>query len=248
MRLLKTEAIVLKNILLGETDKIAILFTKNYGKVQAVAKGARRSKSRFIGAVRTFNVGNYVLFEGQNYYYIDQWELLDAHIAFEKDLMKLSYAAYFVDMVNKVLHYDEKNSNLYSLLKNTLYCLDKFDINPEILSESYRLKFLTAIGYMPELDICSSCGENGNLKFFSPASGGLVCDGCRKRYNDVVKIHDDTIKALKYLLMTNLTNLKNLKLPGVIISEMDKIITEYIKVHMEMEFQTRTFLENLKKM
>lgn len=247
MRFLKTEAIVLKNIMLGETDKIAILFTKSYGKIQAVAKGARRSKSRLIGAVRPFNVGNYVLFEGQNYYYIDQWELLDAHIAFEKDLMKLSYAAYFVDIANKVLHYDEKNSNLYNLLKNALYCLDKFDVNLEILSQSYCLKLLTVMGYMPELDICSSCGESSYLTYFSPASGGLVCDSCKNRYNDAIEVHDVAIKSLKYLLKSNLMNLKKLKLPGVIINEMDKIITEYIKIHMEIELQTKIFLENLKK-
>lgn len=248
MRLLKTEAIVLKNNLIGETDKIAILFTKSYGKISAVAKGARRSKSRFIGSVRPFSVGSYVLFEGQNYYYIDQWELLDSHNTFERDLMKLSYATYFADIINKLLLYDEKNINLYNLLKNALYCLDKFNIEPEILNESYSLKLLTLMGYMPELDNCSSCGESSDLKYFSPASGGVVCDRCRNKYNDALTIHNITIRALKYLLKTDLTNLKSLKLPGVIIKEMDKIITEYIKQHLDMEFQTWIFLENIKKM
>ncbi|SNX55253.1 DNA repair protein RecO [Thermoanaerobacterium sp. RBIITD] len=248
MRFIKTESIVLKSSLIGETDKIVTLFTKSNGKVQALAKGARNSKSRFLGASHPFCIGYYVLFEGQNYYYIDQWELIHTFIKFEDDILKLSYASYYVDMVYKLLQEEEKNINIYNLLKYALILLEKDATNPDILTILYVLRFVTFMGYLPEVNNCTSCGRKDNINFFSPSIGGVLCNNCRNISNDILYIKRDTLNVLRYLLKYGFHSLDKIKIPNHTIEELDKIITEYVNVHFEKNFQSKNLLEKIKNM
>jgi len=248
MRLLKTEAIVLKNNLIGETDKIATLFTKSYGKLQAVAKGARRSKSRFVNAIRPFIVANYVIFEGQNYYYIDQWELIEAYKNIEKDLVKFSVASYIAETINKILEENQKSERLYLFLKHSLKAVDELQIDPLIFISSYNLKLVSLLGYMPQLDNCVVCGKGENLKYFSNSCGGAVCINCKNKCFDAKPLHGVTLKAIKYFLKGDYDKLQNIKVSGVIKEEVDKIITAYMKEHLEIEFKSKDFINKLQNM
>lgn len=248
MGLLKTEAIVLKNNLIGETDKIATLFTKSYGKLQAVAKGARRSKSRFVNAIRPFIVANYVIFEGKNYYYIDQWELIEAHKNIEKDLAKFSVASYIAETINKILEENQKSERLYLFLKHSLKAVDELQIDPLIFISSYNLKLVSLLGYMPQLDNCVVCGKGENLKYFSNSCGGAVCINCKNKCFDAKPLHGVTLKAIKYFLKGDYDKLQNIKVSGVIKEEVDKIITAYVKEHLEIEFKSKDFIDNLQNM
>ncbi|MGB9809853.1 MAG: DNA repair protein RecO, partial [Caldanaerobacter sp.] len=140
MRFLKTEAVVLKSNLISEKDKIATLFTKDYGKLQAVAKGARRSKSRFVNAVRPFIVANYVIFEGQNYYYIDQWELVENFENVERDLDRFAIASYVTETIMKVTEDKQKSETLYFFLKHSLRAINQLNIKPSVFLFAYTLK------------------------------------------------------------------------------------------------------------
>ncbi|KHO62229.1 DNA replication and repair protein RecO [Thermoanaerobacter sp. YS13] len=248
MRLLKIEAIVLKNNLIGETDKIATLFTKSYGKLQAVAKGARRSKSRFVNAIRPFIVANYVIFEGQNYYYIDQWELIEAYKNIEKDLVKFSVASYIAETINKILEENQKSERLYLFLKHSLKAVDELQIDPLIFISSYNLKLVSLLGYMPQLDNCVVCGKGENLKYFSNSCGGAVCINCKNKCFDAKPLHGVTLKAIKYFLKGDYDKLQNIKVSGVIKEEVDKIITAYMKEHLEIEFKSKDFINKLQNM
>ncbi|ADH60701.1 DNA repair protein RecO [Thermoanaerobacter mathranii subsp. mathranii str. A3] len=248
MRLLKTEAIVLKNNSIGETDKMATLFTKNYGKLRAVAKGARRSKSRFVNAIRPFMVANYVIFEGQNYYYIDQWELIESHKNIEKDLVKFSVASYISETVNKILEENQKSEKLYQFLKHSFKAVNELQIDPLIFIVSYNLKLVSLLGYMPQLDNCIVCGKREDLKYFSNSCGGVVCTICKNKCFDARPLHEVALKAIKYFFKGDYEKLQNIKVSGVIKEEVDKIITAYMKEHLEIELKSKDFIDKLQNM
>ncbi|HHW56213.1 MAG TPA: DNA repair protein RecO [Clostridia bacterium] len=248
MRFLKTEAIVLKNNLISETDKIATLFTKKYGKLPAVAKGARRSRSRFVNAIRPFIVANYVLFEGQNYYYIDQWELIEGHTNIEKDLAKFYVASYVGETINKILEENQKSERLYLFLKHSLKAVNDLQIDPLIFISSYNLKLISLLGYMPQLDSCVICGKVDSMEYFSNSCGGAVCKDCKDKCFDAKPLHQVILKALKYFLKVNYERLQDVKVSGVIKEEVDKIITAYMKEHLETEFKSKDFIDKLQNM
>ncbi|MEQ2129438.1 DNA repair protein RecO [Caldanaerobacter subterraneus] len=245
MRFLKTEAIVLKSNLISEKDKIATLFTRDYGKLQAVAKGARRSKSRFVNAVRPFIVANYVIFEGQNYYYIDQWELVKNFENIEKDLKKFALASYISETISRVLEEKQKNTKLYFFTKHSLEAVESLNVETSIFLFSYTLKLISLLGYMPVLDSCAVCGKKENLSYFSSSCGGAVCKDCNETCKDAKFLNKKVLKFLLYLLKAKYEKLERISVPGVIKEEADKIITEYVRTHLEMDFKSKDFAMKL---
>lgn len=246
MKLIKTESIVLKNNLIGEKDKIVTLFTKTNGKIQAVANGARNSKSRLLGAVHPFTIAHYVLFEGQNYYYINEWEQIHSFLKISNDIIKISYASYFADLIYKLMDYGEKNINIYMLLKNALILLESDKTNDEILSIAYALRFSSYMGYMPEVNLCVSCGTKENLHHFSPILGGTLCEKCNSKTKDSFEINKNILLLMKLCLSKNIKNIVSYKVPNIILQDLDKIVTEYIKVQFDRSFKTKLLLDKIK--
>jgi DNA repair protein RecO (recombination protein O) len=247
MRFLKTEAVVLKSNLISEKDKIATLFTKDYGKLQAIAKGARRSKSRFVNAVRPFIIANYVIFEGQNYYYIDQWELVENFEHIERDLDKFAMASYATETIMKVTEDKQKSETLYFFLKHSLKAINQLNIKPSVFVFAYTLKLVSFLGYMPVLDSCALCGSKYNLQYFSPSCGGVVCQNCKTSCNDAISVEDRILKFMIYLLRSKYERLENIFIPRIIRMDMDRIISEYVKFHVGVEFKSREFVIELEE-
>ncbi|KAA5806688.1 DNA repair protein RecO [Thermoanaerobacterium thermosaccharolyticum] len=248
MKFIKTESIVLKSRLIGESDKVITLFTKTNGKIQAIAKGARNSKSRFLGSSHTFSIGYYVLFQGQNYYYVDQWELIHSFLKIDDDILKLSYASYFADVVYKLLQDDDRNINIYNLLKYSLLLLEKGSINNDLLAVLFNLKFVTFMGYMPEVDCCVSCGKKDKLMYFSPAKGGVLCNNCKSAVDDILYLKRDTLNILRFLLNYGFNNIGKIVVQKATVDELDRLMTEYMNVHFDKIFQSKNFLDKIKNM
>lgn len=246
MKFIKTESIVLKSRLIGESDKVVTLFTKSNGKIDAIAKGARNSKSRFLGSSHPFSIGYYVLFEGQNYYYIDQWELIHSFLKIDDDILKLSYASYFADIVYKLMEENEKNTNIYNLLKYSMFLLERGFVDSDLLSITFCLKFVTFMGYMPEVHHCLSCGRNDNIMYFSPLKGGVLCRDCKASSDDIFYIKRETLNMLRYLLSNDFGNIAKLRIQKNKLAELDKIVTDYMSVHFDKNFQSKYFLDKLK--
>jgi len=248
MKFIKTESIVLKSRLIGESDKVVTLFTKTNGKIQAIAKGARNSKSRFLGSSHPFSIGYYVLFQGQNYYYVDQWELIHSFLKMDDDILKLSYASYFADVVYKLLQDDDRNINIYNLLKYSLLLLEKGSINNDLLAVLFNLKFVTFMGYMPEVDHCVSCGKKDKLVYFSPAKGGVLCNNCKSAVDDIFYLKRDTLNILRFLLKYGFNNIGKIVVQKATVDELDRLMTEYMNIHFDKIFQSKNFLDKIKNM
>lgn len=248
MKFIKTESIVLKSRLIGESDKIVTLFTKTNGKVQAIAKGARNSRSRFLGSSHPFSIGYYVLFQGQNYYYVDQWELIHSFLKMDDDILKFSYASYFADVVYKLLQEEERNINIYNLLKYSLLLLEKGSVDDDLLTVLFNLKFVTLMGYMPEVDCCVSCGKKDGLMYFSPVKGGVLCSNCKNAADDIFYLKIETLNILRFLLKYGFNSIGKMVVQKTTVEELDRLMTEYMNLHFDKVFQSKNFLDKIKNM
>src|SRR5260370_15324919 len=119
-RVYKARAIVLKRISVGETDRILTLFTREHGKLSAIAKGARRELSRLAAATEPFTYSRVLLAVGQNLDVLTQGEVQEAFHVVRNDLTKISYASYFAELVNATIEERQPNPELFDLL---LWCL-----------------------------------------------------------------------------------------------------------------------------
>jgi DNA repair protein RecO (recombination protein O) len=181
-RTLKTEAVVLRSIRYGEADRILHLYSKTQGRIGAIAKGARRPKSRFGGRLEPFFRLDLVLHEGRGELLtVTGATTLDGYPRLRASGPALNAAARACDAVLRLLDAAEPNPPAYNLLCRYLAMLDDPSGAAATGLEtalSFRLKLALAAGFAPELAACAHCGEAEHLSGFSGAAGGVVCASC----------------------------------------------------------------------
>src|SRR4051794_33716105 len=177
---LKTEAIVLRSIRYGEADRVLHLYTPGLGRVGAIAKGVRRTRSRFGGRLEPFFRLALVLYEGRGELLtVTSAETVAPHARLREHHACLDGAARACDAVARLFEAGDPNPAVYHLLANQLALLDA---EPERAGRAnqlcFRIKLLLAAGLAPQLEACASCGEREHLSGFSGAAGGVVCSAC----------------------------------------------------------------------
>lgn len=176
----KTEAIVLRSIRYGEADRILHLYSRERGRIGAVAKGVRRPKSRFGGRLEPLFRVALVLHEGRgDLHTVTSVQTVHAHGALREGRETLARATEACAAVLRLFDSAEPNVPAYNLLCHELAVLDA---NPAAAGRAqalvFRLKLLLAAGFVPELASCASCGEREHLGAFSAGAGGVVCAAC----------------------------------------------------------------------
>ncbi|WP_316667309.1 DNA repair protein RecO [uncultured Propionibacterium sp.] len=181
----RDEAIVLRTHKLGEADRIITLLCRGRGKVRAVARGVRRTSSRFGGRLEPFSHVDVQLALGRSLDVITQAESLHNY----GDLLVGDYALYttgetMLEVADRLMAIEnEPSQRQYLLLQGALRVLGRGTSDgprpaPVILG-SYLLRSLAIAGYAPVLDSCARCGLGGPHEWFAPAAGGMVCSSCR---------------------------------------------------------------------
>lgn len=177
----KTEAVVLRSMRYGEADRILHLYTPARGRIGAIAKGVRRTRSRFGGRLEPFFRINAELHEGRGELLtVTGAQTVDAHPHLRGDVAALQAAARACDAVGRIFETSEPHPHVFNLLCRQLSLLDRHPGAAARRSGSlaFRMKLLHAAGIAPQLGACASCGEPEHLTGFSGAAGGVVCGAC----------------------------------------------------------------------
>jgi DNA repair protein RecO (recombination protein O) len=176
----KTQAVVLRSIRYGEADRIVHLYTPHRGRVGAIAKGVRRSRSRFGGRLEPFFRLDLILHEGRGELLtVTAAETVDGHARLRDDARALDAAARACDAVGRLFETTEPHPEVFNLLCNELKLLDAEPARGTLGNQlAFRLKLLLAAGLAPQLAACAACGAQDHLTGFSGAAGGVVCSAC----------------------------------------------------------------------
>jgi DNA repair protein RecO (recombination protein O) len=177
---LKTEAIVLRSIRYGEADRILHLYTPAHGRLSAIAKGARRARSRFGARLEPFFHIRAVLHEGRSdLLTVTSVDTIAAHGALRDHAATLDAAARACDAVTRLFETSDPHPEVFRLLANELALLHTDAAQARAANGlAFRLKLLLAAGIVPQLAACAMCGETEHLGGFSGAAGGVVCSSC----------------------------------------------------------------------
>jgi DNA repair protein RecO (recombination protein O) len=178
--LLKTEAIVLRSIRYGEADRILHLYTPAYGRLSAIAKGARRARSRFGARLEPFFHVRAVLHEGRGELLtVTSVDTVATHGGLRDHAATLDAAARACDAVTRLFETSDPHPEVFGLLANELALLHRDPAHARPANGlAFRLKLLVAAGIVPQLAACAMCGETEHLSGFSGAAGGVVCNAC----------------------------------------------------------------------
>mgnify|MGYP002137274626 CR=1 FL=1 len=177
---LKTEAVVLRSIRYGEADRIVHCYTPQRGRLSAIAKGSRRTRTRFGGRLEPFFRLRLVLHESRSdLHTVTAAETVDGYPDLRHHGAALDSAARACDAVTRLFETDEPHPDVFHLLCNELALLDRDPSQATHANQlAFRLKLLLAAGLAPSLSSCAACGEREQLYGFSGSAGGVVCQSC----------------------------------------------------------------------
>jgi len=169
------QGIVLRGFPFGEADRVVVLLSPNHGKVRAVAKGVRKTKSRFGGRLEPFTHVDLVLYEGRNLDTITQVSVIEAYPVLRGDLDRVLAAGTMVEVVDAVTQEDESSIRAFLLLRQGLAALEAGPRHPDLVA-AFLLKAAEVVGVAPALEECAGCGRVDGLVKFSFSAGGALCE------------------------------------------------------------------------
>ena len=177
---LRTEAVVLRSLRYGEADRILHLYTPMRGRIGAIAKGVRRTRSRFGGRLEPFSHVDLQLHEGRSdLLTVTGADTIHAHARLRDAAAALDAAGRACDAVARLFESGDPHPEVFHLLCNELALLEDEPGMATLANQlAFRLKLLVAAGFGPQLKACASCGEREHLAGFSGAAGGVVCEAC----------------------------------------------------------------------
>lgn len=181
------QAIVLRSYPFGEADRVVVLLSPNNGKIRTVAKGVRKTKSRFGGRLEPFTHVDLILYEGRNLDTITQVAVLEHYPRLRADLDAVIAAGTMVEAADAVAQQEESSIRLFLLLQRGLKALEAGERGHDLIT-SFLLKLAAVVGVAPSLTQCAACGRSEDLHRFSFGGGGAICDLCR--VEGVVRLRD----------------------------------------------------------
>jgi DNA repair protein RecO (recombination protein O) len=204
MAIVTSEGIVLKTHALGETSRIVVVYTREHGMVKLVAKGARKTPSRFGYALEPLTRGRYVYYlkTDRDLHLLSQADTLAPTGSRIQDLERLAHAEAALELIDRLVWGEEPHAELFELLAAVLEAVPTAPPAAlPALTIAFELQVASLLGYRPRLDACAECG--GTLsprRLFSPGRGGLLCDRCAGEEPGTLALSADALAGLSLLL------------------------------------------------
>jgi len=231
--LYREHGVVLRTIKLGEADRIVSLLTAGRGKVRAVAKGVRKTKSRFGSRLEPMVHVSLLLYEGRELDIVTQAETVEYFKVVREDLDRLSKAQSMLEAADQVAQEGHANARLYQMLLGALRALAAHDA--PMLVPAFFLKLLASEGFEPVLDRCVTCGRDDGLVAFDQVEGGVQCAGCAG--GGAVHLSAGALALVRSVLGGDLVTALNTP-PGPATADVTRLATRSLESHLERRLRS----------
>ncbi|MDP4118459.1 MAG: DNA repair protein RecO [Bacillota bacterium] len=236
MKMIKTKGIVVAQTRLGEYDKLLTLFTDNMGLISVSAKGATSNHNNLKAVARVFCYGDFVLYDKKNgYYTISEASPVTDFMGLARDLDRLDAANKIVAFTKYTAVENEESGDILRLILNSLHMLANTDKSINMIKCVYYLKSLTYMGIPPVTGECAICGSGGEIDFFSPEDGGIICGECAKVSRSFVEIEENTRKLMGWIIYLPLEKAFGIAAEEKLFEKVLEIIDLFVKVHLSYE-------------
>ncbi|WP_442595003.1 DNA repair protein RecO [Neobacillus sp. D3-1R] len=242
----KCEGIVIRAIDYSETNKIVTIYTREWGKVGVMARGAKKPNSRLAAITQLFTYGYFLIQRGTGLGTLQQGEILSSMRNIREDIVMTAYASYILELTDKCTDEKKPNPYLFELLFQTLnYMNEEYDV--DILIHIYEMKMLNLLGLYPVLNKCAVCGETDGHFSFSIRENGFICHRCIEKDPYHMKISSSTIKLLRIFYFFDLSRLGNISVKDETKKELKTVIDAYFEEYSGLHIKSKRFLDQMDK-
>ncbi|WP_026572419.1 DNA repair protein RecO [Bacillus sp. UNC438CL73TsuS30] len=240
----KCEGIIIRTTDYSETNKIVTIYTREWGKVGVMARGAKKPNSRLSSITQLFTHGYFLIQKGTGLGSLQQGELVTSLRSIGEDIFLTAYASYIVELTDKCTEDRKPNPYHFELLFQTLNYLNE-GYDPDVLMNIYEMKMLNGLGLYPTLNQCSVCGSTDGHFSFSIREGGLICHRCLEKDPYQLKISQATVKLLRLFYYFDLSRLGNISVKPETKAELKKVISTYYDEYSGLHLKTKKFLNSM---
>lgn len=255
--IVKTEAFVLRVRKYGESSKIVTLYTENFGKINAIAKGARKLKSKFLPCLDVFAYISVLIYKkpSTRLHLLSDCDLIKSYQGLAEDLEKYENALKIFELIYKILHDEEENRKLFKLLKLTIENLEQIEENKTNIYFYFLIKFGEILGYAYNFQKCSRCNHNfitsdisDRKIIFDFSRGGAICEKCESGVIQPRVLNLGIFKILnRFEAADEVQKITNIKLGKNEVVQIEKFLFDYLCYHISdlKELKSQKILKNL---
>jgi DNA repair protein RecO (recombination protein O) len=247
-RIYKTQAVVLRSRDLGEADKIVTLFSPSFSRIGAVAKGIRKTKSKFGARLEPFTQVDLLLHKGRNLDVITQAEIISSFQAIRTNLERLNYGFPMLDTVDRIAQEGEKEREVYDLLISALQTLEEMTGDYALLLAAFHLKVIALAGYLPKVSSCSSCLRtlaSWERLSFSFELGGILCAACAGADLTALQVSPAAAALLMPVLRADREKLKKMCVDKEIQEELLLLTQRCLYYYLEIRPKSLDYLAKI---
>ena len=253
---IQSEAVLLRCVDFGESDRIVHFLTSDRGRLTAIAKGARRSRRRFPG---TLDVFNRLEIEGRlkpraSMAFLEQARLIDAFLGIRADAARYALASFLAEMLDRLSPEGLRGAEaerLYSFAVESLGLIGAA-LPSATLRVLLELRALDALGLRPEFGRCVRCGRvpgtnvdaNHRVSFLVP-DGGIVCTTCGTGLDGLVATNLGTLRILEEAMQADAVELDRIRLDPAALAQADRLVFRFQRFHVGVELRSGRFLAEM---
>ncbi len=240
----EVEGIVISEKAYGETSKIINVFTKEYGIIGMMVKGCRTLKSPLRSVTDKLSYGKFTIYYKKDKLSIlSEVNILNPFKEIKKDIAKLSYASFLLDLSEQVVKQTSFSTAIYGLLIESLIKInEKFD--PLVIMNIIELKYLDYLGVLPVLDGCSVCFKKTDIVTLSSDKGGYLCSRCRT--NEPI-ISKKAIKLIRMYYYVDISKIEKLEVSEEVKREINEFLDRYYDRYTGLYLKSKSFMKELAK-
>lgn len=248
----RTHAVILRRRDFRDADRILTVFTPNYGKLELIAKGIRKTTSRKAGHLELFSHSALMVAQGRTWDIVTEVVGVESYPSIRTDLDKISQASYIGELIDCFSESDDENQPLWELLIITLQELDALPVadTSRLLQHWFEMHLLSLVGFQPQLFQCLNCDEELKpvTNYMSLVGGGVVCANCGQGQRDLETIDADVLKVLRFIQSHTWSAVSKVNIRPHILHQVDNLLYRYLLTVLERQLKSVDFMRRLQYM
>ena len=243
-----TEALVIKEMSVGENDRLVTLFTRDYGIIRAFAAGAKSIKSKKGTATSLLTYGSFTILKKKETYKIYEATPIRLFFGVGSEIDVLSLAQYFCELCGVLVASGIPDGEFLRLILNSLHFLTKEKRYTPLIKAITELRAAALAGYMPNLVACGGCGKfEDDIMYFDVRDGKLLCAECKSQTGGLIPLDRTILSAMRHIVYSEFSRLYSFTVPEESADKLSEITGKYITVQTDHRFAALDFYNTVKE-
>lgn len=240
-----TNGLILKEQNIGENDKLVTVLTQHNGLVRAFVRGAKSFKNRKNSATGMLCYSKLSLYKSKDSYIIDEAQPIESFFGLRSDILKITLAQYFSELVMSLVQEDEDSAEYLRLILNSLFFMANNKLPDEQIKAITELRLMCIAGFMPNLIACERCGEyETDTMYFDIEHGLLYCENCISS-EALFSLEIGIVRGLRHIAFSDFEKIYSFKMEESALSDLSFITEKYLLSHLRKNFKTLEFYKDI---